>query len=66
MITKWVHHLHQFECNVFSLINNRFDQKGLNLFFRQITHFGGATATISLTIFLILYLDFPTKKWGFE
>jgi undecaprenyl-diphosphatase len=65
-MAKWVNQLYQFECNLYLLINNRFDQKSLNLFFRQITHFGGATVTISLTILFILCFDFPTKLWGFE
>ncbi|WP_316572268.1 phosphatase PAP2 family protein [Neobacillus sp. YIM B06451] len=66
MIAKLVHHLYQFECNIYSMINNRYDQKGLNLFFHQITHLGGATATISFTVFFILCFDFPTKLWGLE
>ncbi|MFT4415882.1 phosphatase PAP2 family protein [Fredinandcohnia humi] len=66
MITKWVNHLYQFECDLFLSVNNGFDRKRLNIFFSQITHLGGATATISLPIFFILCFDFPIKVLGYE
>lgn len=66
MRTKWVHHLYQFECDLFLSINNRFERKRLNVFFHKITHLGGATATISLPILFMLCFDVPLKLWGFE
>jgi undecaprenyl-diphosphatase len=66
MITKWVNHLYQFECDLFLSINNRFDRKRLNVFFQHITHLGGATATMSLPILFILCFDFSLMVWGFE
>lgn len=65
-MAKWVHQLYQFECNLYLTINNRFDRKHLNLFFRQITYFGGATFTISCALLMLLFFDFPVKLWGME
>lgn len=65
-MVKWVHQLYQFECDVYLSINHRFDRKHLNLFFRQITHFGGATFTICCTVLFLLFFAFPVKLWGFE
>ncbi|KAA9021647.1 phosphatase PAP2 family protein [Niallia endozanthoxylica] len=45
---------YQLECQVFQKVNSYFDQKILNLFFRTITHAGGAVCTITSTILLIL------------
>jgi len=52
---------YQFECQVFQKVNSYFDQKILNLFFRIITHAGGATCTIASIILLILITSNHTK-----
>lgn len=66
MITKWVNHLHHWECGLFLSLNSRFDRQHLNLFFRQITHLGGARFTISITIAIILISFMPLKMWAIE
>lgn len=64
MLTKWVHQLYQFECDLFLSVNNRYDRVFLNVFFRNITHLGGATATISIPLLLILFFDSQVRNWG--
>ena len=36
---------YHFDCQLFHQVNQYFDHKGLNLFFRIITRLGGATIT---------------------
>ncbi|OIK10475.1 phosphatase PAP2 family protein [Bacillus sp. MUM 116] len=43
-----------FECKLFQKVNRHFDKKLLNLFFRSITHLGGAKFTIISTLLLML------------
>lgn len=43
-----------FERRLFQQVNRHFDKKLLNIFFRSITHFGGADITIATTFLLIL------------
>ncbi|MGG3561880.1 phosphatase PAP2 family protein [Neobacillus rhizosphaerae] len=43
-----------FDCRVLQKVNNHFDKKLLNLFFRLITRLGGADLTIASTLILIL------------
>lgn len=43
--------LYKIECYIFKEINRYFDQKTLNIFFSNITHIGGATFSIALTLF---------------
>lgn len=52
---------YHFECRIFKEVNRHFDKKILNLFFRSITHFGGALFTITSTILLILFSTNQTK-----
>ena len=35
--------IYDFECRLFEKVNRHFEKKLLNLFFRNITHLGGAT-----------------------
>lgn len=54
--------LYKIECYIFKEINRYFDQKTLNIFFSNITHIGGATFSIALTLFfLILQRDFASS-----
>src|SRR5690606_22645523 len=66
MMAKLVNQLYELECDLYFKINNRFDRQVLNVFFRRITHFGGAWITISFTLLFLLFVDFPTKWLGFE
>lgn len=45
---------YETDCRLFQGINRHFDNKTLNLFFRNITHLGGARFTISAMLLLIL------------
>jgi undecaprenyl-diphosphatase len=45
---------YETDCRVFQRINRHFDNKILNVFFRYITHLGGAKLTISAVLLLIL------------
>lgn len=47
--------LYKIECYIFRGINRYFDQKTLNLFFSNITHIGGATFSIALTLFFLIF-----------
>ncbi|MRH44550.1 phosphatase PAP2 family protein [Aquibacillus halophilus] len=66
MITKWVNYLYQFECDIFRSFNSHFESKTLNLFFRRITHLGGARVTVGLTLFFVLIFPMPMWMWGIE
>ncbi len=47
--------LYKIECYIFKGINRYFDQKTLNIFFSNITHIGGATFSITLTLFFLIF-----------
>ncbi|WP_251551516.1 phosphatase PAP2 family protein [Neobacillus muris] len=49
-----LHVLYGFECRIFHKINRHFERVWLNLFFRTVTHLGGARFTISASILLYL------------
>lgn len=51
-LEKMIKHFYSWECQLLRNINHYFDRKQLNIFFRTITHCGGATFTISLLIFI--------------
>jgi undecaprenyl-diphosphatase len=54
-MTKIVRHLYDIECYLFKTLNQHFDRKWLNFYFRTITHFGGAVMTIS-SVLLLMFL----------
>lgn len=51
---KMLHVFYGFECRVLQKVNSHFDKKLLNLFFRTVTHLGGARITIAATFFLLI------------
>ena len=53
---RMLHVFYGFECRLFQQVNRHFDKKLLNLFFRAVTHLGGAKFTI-ITTFLLLILS---------
>lgn len=57
MKTRSISSLYKIECYIFKGINRYFERKALNMFFRTITHVGGATFTISLVTMLLLFTD---------
>jgi undecaprenyl-diphosphatase len=54
-LTKYFHQMYSLDCKSFYYINQYFDDRRLNAFFRKITHFGGATFTISVVLLLVLF-----------
>lgn len=62
-LTIWFHHK---ERRLFRFINASCHHKSLNYFFGMITHLGGATATISITLFISLFFPAPVKYWGIK
>ncbi|KON90212.1 phosphoesterase [Sporosarcina globispora] len=46
---------YEADCRLFKRVNRHFDKKCLNLFFRSITHIGGARFTIAAVLALILF-----------
>ena len=57
---KIVRHLYDFECQVFRKVNQHFDRRWLNAYFRVITHLGGAGFTISFVL-LMLFTPSPLQ-----
>ncbi|WP_459503307.1 phosphatase PAP2 family protein [Bacillus sp. C1] len=55
MKAKSISSLYKIECYIFKGINRYFDQKTLNIFFRTITHLGGATFSISLVACFLIF-----------
>lgn len=53
---RMLHAFYGFECRLFQQVNRHFDKKLLNLFFRAVTHLGGARFTI-ITTFLLMILS---------
>ncbi|WP_310172507.1 phosphatase PAP2 family protein [Neobacillus niacini] len=56
-----LHVFYGFECRIFQKVNRHFDKKLLNLFFRSITHLGGAKFTIISTFLLLILLPRETR-----
>ncbi|MFC4321638.1 phosphatase PAP2 family protein [Litchfieldia salsa] len=55
MITKIMLNCYSVECQLFYNVNKHYDVKGLNLFFRTITHLGGASFTILTCLAIIFF-----------
>ncbi|WP_419954502.1 phosphatase PAP2 family protein [Neobacillus niacini] len=51
--------LYQFECKVFQQINSHFDKRIMNLYFRTITHIGGA---LFISVTMLLLIIFATNQ----
>lgn len=58
---KMLHLFYGFECRLFQQVNRHFDKKLLNLFFRTVTHLGGARFTIAATLLLLLWSPRETR-----
>ncbi len=54
MISKFFLQCYSIECHLFRSLNQYFDVKVLNHFFRIITHFGSAIFTIGIVLILML------------
>ncbi|MBS4189935.1 phosphatase PAP2 family protein [Bacillus sp. FJAT-49705] len=52
-----LHFLYDYECRLFNKVNRYFHKKWLNLFFRRITHIGGATVLITTLLLLMFILN---------
>lgn len=60
-MSRLLNSFYLFECMVFKEVNRHFDKRLLNLFFRSITHVGGAGFTISATLLLLILLPVHLK-----
>jgi undecaprenyl-diphosphatase len=58
---RMLHAFYGFDCRVVLKLNRHFDKKLLNLFFRMITHLGGADITISASLLLLLLSSGHTR-----
>ena len=47
--------LYDFECRLFNVINSHFNKRVLNIFFRSITHLGGASFLITSVLLLMFF-----------
>jgi undecaprenyl-diphosphatase len=56
--------LHEKECGFFRLINGRLHRSSLDHFFHLWTHLGGAFATITTALLLLILLPDHLKSWG--
>ncbi|GGL47857.1 phosphatase PAP2 family protein [Sporolactobacillus putidus] len=54
MFSKSVDELYQIECRIFKRINNSYEKRMLNFYFRWITNVGGAVAEILAVLILLL------------
>ncbi|MBM7704844.1 phosphatase PAP2 family protein [Metabacillus iocasae] len=61
MRTKLIRQLYDFECYVFRSVNKHFDRKLANVYFRTVTHLGGATFTIATVLAMLLVMKGPLK-----
>jgi undecaprenyl-diphosphatase len=52
-MNRFFYSFYDFECRLFKEVNRHFDKQLLNLFFRTITHIGGAPFTIVTALILI-------------
>ncbi len=63
---RWINSLYEKECDLFYFLNSHFERRTLNIFFRNITHLGGAVITISVSALVILLAEMPVRLWGFQ
>ncbi|MCO7176561.1 phosphatase PAP2 family protein [Sporolactobacillus kofuensis] len=50
-----IHALYEMECRIFKKINQHFEKKMLNAYFRTITNIGGAVLEIFTVLFLLIF-----------
>jgi undecaprenyl-diphosphatase len=58
---RFIQAFYGFDCRVLQKVNRHFDKKLLNLFFRLVTHLGGADITIAVTFLLIILSPRDTR-----
>lgn len=58
---KMLKQFNEVDQKLFRNINQLFDRKYLNVFFRNITHCGGATFTITSMLLLLIFAPSPTR-----
>lgn len=51
--------LYEMECRLFRRINQHFERRMLNAYFRMITNIGGAVLEIALVLFLLIFAHGP-------
>lgn len=63
---RLLHAFYHFERRLFLGVNRHFDRKHLNLFFRTVTHIGGAVFAIASVVILILVCTNQTRITAFS
>ncbi len=53
---------YETDCRLFQGVNRHFDNKILNVFFRNITHLGGAKWTISAVLLLLMFSSGSVRR----
>ncbi|WP_243291112.1 phosphatase PAP2 family protein [Bacillus sp. FJAT-47783] len=61
-MSKFIATMYDVECKLFKYVNQYFEKKCLNFYFRNITHIGGATFTILLSLLFIVFAEHPLKS----
>lgn len=59
------HAFSKFEIHIFKYVNQHFDKKKLNFFFRTITHLGSAVFTIGIMLILLIFTSKETRMAAF-
>lgn len=62
---KVFHAFSKFEIHIFKYVNQHFDKKKLNFFFRTITHLGSAVFTIGIMLILLIFTSKETRMASF-
>lgn len=62
---KVFHAFSKFEVHIFKYVNQHFDKKKLNFFFRTITHLGSAVFTIGAMLLLLVFTSKETRMAAF-
>lgn len=60
-MSRLLNSFYLFECMIFREVNRHFDKRLLNVFFRTVTHVGGAIFTITTVLGLLIVLPIHLK-----
>ncbi|WP_078544428.1 phosphatase PAP2 family protein [Litchfieldia alkalitelluris] len=64
MLSKILIHCYTLECQLFHQVNRHYDIRMLNRLFTTLTHLGGATFTIAITLIIALFAPEPIRIVG--
>jgi undecaprenyl-diphosphatase len=66
LLSRVVHWLQQHERRLFVWVNHRIQHTALDFILSRITHLGGATFTVLLTLSIALFADEPWSQVGWQ